>query len=300
MADKRGSGGRPHDCSQDTDKPKSQAFPSPHTELNHIYGSPDAYESRRKQKLTEREINAISNTPQYLRWSETPITFDRSDHPDHLPHPGRYPLVLDPIVEGVRLKRVLIDGGSALNILFSKTFKDTGLPRSMLRPSKSPFHGVIPGTSSTPLGQVTLPVTFGDPENFRTESIAFEVADFETAYHAILGRPAMAKFMAIPHYAYAMMKMPGPNAIISLRADIDQSFACDKESCDMAQSIEVSLQQQSVTASIADKEPSEPDLLAAKVPKRSMDSGSAPTKKVALDPLTPDKTVIIGAELGDK
>jgi hypothetical protein len=87
---------------------------------------------------------------------------------------------------------------------------------------------------------------------------------------------------------------------ISLWADIKQSFACDKESCDMAQSIEISLQQQPMTASIADKAPSEPHLPATKAPKHSMGSSSAPTKKVALDPLTLDKTVIIGAELGDK
>lgn len=52
---------------------------------------------------------------------------------------------------------------------------------------KSHFHGVIPGTSSIPLGQVTLLVTFGSPDNFRTENVVFEVADFETAYQAIFG-----------------------------------------------------------------------------------------------------------------
>jgi hypothetical protein len=41
-------------------------------------------------------------------------------------------------------------------------------------------------------------------------NIQFEVADFETSYHAILGRPALAKFMAIPHYPYLLLKMPGP------------------------------------------------------------------------------------------
>jgi hypothetical protein len=73
-------------------------------ELNHIFGGPLAYESKRKQKLTEREINAVQpNTPQYLRWSETAIKFDRSDHPDRVVHPGRYPLVLDPVVRNVKL-----------------------------------------------------------------------------------------------------------------------------------------------------------------------------------------------------
>jgi hypothetical protein len=50
-----------------------------------------------------------------------------------------------------------------------------------------------------PLGSVVLPVTFGETkENYRTEYIKFEVADLETSYHAILGRPAIAKFMAVP------------------------------------------------------------------------------------------------------
>src|SRR6266542_4626455 len=186
-----------------------------------IYGGTDAYESKRKQKLTAREINAITPaTPKYLKWLEIPITFGRADHLDHVPHPGRYPLVLDPIVRTVKLNRVLIDGGSGLNILLAKTLDDMKIPRSNLNQSSSPFHGVIPGTSAIPLGEISLPVTLGTRENFRTENISFEVADFEMAYHAILGRPALAKFMAVPYYTYVIMKLPGPNGIISLRGDV--------------------------------------------------------------------------------
>ena len=65
-----------------------------------------------------------------------------------------------------------------------------------------------------------MPVTLGSRENFRTEDISFEIADFEAAYHAILGRPALTKFMAVPHYTYILMKLPGPNGIISLRGDV--------------------------------------------------------------------------------
>ena len=51
-------------------------FPDPEHQLNMIYGGSDAYESKRKQKLTAREINAvIPATPKYLKWSEAPITF---------------------------------------------------------------------------------------------------------------------------------------------------------------------------------------------------------------------------------
>src|SRR6266498_1605401 len=105
-----------------------------------IYGGSDAYESKRKQKLTAREINTITpTTPKYLKWLEAPITFGRADHPDHVPHPGRYPLVLDQIVRTVKLNRVLIDGGSRLNILFANTLDDMKIPRSELNRSSSPF-----------------------------------------------------------------------------------------------------------------------------------------------------------------
>src|SRR5438132_11832758 len=176
-------------------------------------------------------------TPKYLKRSEVTITFDRSDHPDNIPHPGHYPLVLDPIVRTVKLNRVLVDSGSGLNILFAKTLDDMKISRSELKRSRAPFHGVIPGTSATPLGTIKLPVTFGSRENFRTEDITFEVADFEAAYHAILGRLALAKFMALPHYTYMLMKLPGPNGVISLRGDVCRSFDCDQESCTLAKNI---------------------------------------------------------------
>src|SRR5438128_8755781 len=143
-------------------------IPDPEQQLNMIYGGSAAYESKRKQKLTAREINAvIPATPKYLKWSETPITFGRADNPDHVPYPGRYPLVLDPIVQTVKLNRVLIDDGSGLNILFAKTLDHMKIPRSELKRSSAPFHGVIPGTSAIPLGQISLPITLGSRENFR-------------------------------------------------------------------------------------------------------------------------------------
>jgi hypothetical protein len=57
-------------------------------------------------------------TLEYLKWSEVPITFDHSDHPDFVPKPGQYPLIVCPIVKYVKLNRFLMDGASSLNILF--------------------------------------------------------------------------------------------------------------------------------------------------------------------------------------
>jgi hypothetical protein len=77
------------------------------------------YEPKRKQKLTTQEVLVVGPaTPEYLRWSKVPITFDHGDHPDFIPKIGRYPLIVCPIVKDVKLNRVLVDGGSSLNLLF--------------------------------------------------------------------------------------------------------------------------------------------------------------------------------------
>jgi hypothetical protein len=89
--------------------------------------------------------------------------------------------------------------------------------------------------ATIPLGSVVLPVTFGETmENYCTEYIKLEVVDFETSYHAILGRPAIAKFMAVPHYTYLVLKMPSPAGVLSLQGDLNISFDCDTEAVELA------------------------------------------------------------------
>jgi hypothetical protein len=82
-----------------------------------------------------------------------------------------------------------------------------------------PFFGIVPTEGEYPLGHIYMPVTFGTPENYRIEFLRFEVANFECGYNAMIGRPGLAKFMAIPHYTYMILKMPGPQGIITVRAD---------------------------------------------------------------------------------
>ena len=69
-------------------------------------------------KVINHEVNMVAPaTPNYLKWSQT-ATFDQSDHPTHIATPGRQALVVDQVVEGTRLTKVLMDGGSGLNILY--------------------------------------------------------------------------------------------------------------------------------------------------------------------------------------
>jgi hypothetical protein len=179
--------------------------------------------SKREQKATRREVMSIEPAvPTPLRWSEVPITFSRADQWTSFSEPGRFPLVLKPVVAGSRLNKVLIDGGSRLNVLFTKTLKKMKLNIThMLTKSTSPFYGIVPRNAAIPLGSLVLPVTFGESrDNYRTEYVKFEVADFEMSYHAILGRLAIVKFMAVPHYTYLVLKMPSLAGVLSLQGDL--------------------------------------------------------------------------------
>jgi len=171
---------------------------------------------------------------------------------------------------------------------------------SLLTPSKAPFYGIVPGNSSTPIGSVTLPVTFGTKQNFRTEYIKFEVAKFESSYHAILGRPALAKFMVVPHYVYLLLKMLGNTGVISLRGDLLKSFECDKEAIDHASTIRVPSSVSEILA--AAKLLSLKESMPSKKPSQSSvkPTNGVGTKTIQLQEGDDSKTAIIGAGLGDK
>jgi hypothetical protein len=140
------------------------------------------------------------------------------------------------VVAGSKLNKVLINGGSGLDVLFTKTLKKMKLDIThMLTKSTLPFYGIVPGNAAIPLGSVVLPVTYGETrDNYRTEYVKFEVADFETSYHAILGRPAIAKFMSVPHYTYLVLKMPSPAGVLSMQGDLKISFYCDTKAVELA------------------------------------------------------------------
>ena len=120
-------------------------------------------------------------TPRYLNWSQYPIQFSREDQWTSVGNVGHYPLVLDPTIVDMTVMKVLIDGGARLNIIFFfRNLRKMGLQLvGMITPTSTPFYGIVPDKTAMPLGQITLPVTFGTPLNYRTEFIKFKVADFE-------------------------------------------------------------------------------------------------------------------------
>jgi hypothetical protein len=105
-----------------------------------------------------------------------------------------------------------------------------------LKPTDCSFHGIIPGSANYPLGQIALDVCFGNRLNYRWEKLEFEVIDWPSQYHAILRQPAFYRFMAVPHYTYRVLKMPGPKGIITVKGSFELCDIWDKEFHNMAQS----------------------------------------------------------------
>jgi hypothetical protein len=85
------------------------------------------------------------------------------------------------------------------------------------------------------MDRVQLEVFFEEKGNSRREPIWFEVVDISSPYHALLGRPALAKFMAVLHYAYLKMKLPGPKGVITVSGCFKKSLECAKASSQLAE-----------------------------------------------------------------
>jgi hypothetical protein len=273
---------------------KEEEFPEVHGCFM-IYGGQMANASARHRKQERREVCVVKvETLVYLDWSDKPITFDQGDHPDCVPSPGRYPLVVDPIIGNARLTKVLMDGGSSLNIIYVETLGLLGIDLSMIRAGAAPFHGIVPGKRVLPLGQLDLPVCFETPSNFWKETLTFDVVGFRGTYHAVLGRPCYAKFMVVPNYTYLKLKMPGPNGTITVGSTYRHAYECDVECMEYAEAIAES------EALITDL-----DCLSKEAPDARRRAGNfepaEAVKSVALDPINDvGKKVRVGSKLDPK
>jgi hypothetical protein len=273
-------GGRARDDDKKEDH-RAGEFPEVH-DCFMIYGGQVANASARHRKQERREVCSIKvAAPVYLDWSDKPIIFDQGDHPDR-------------VIGNVRLTKVVMDGGSSLNIIYAETLGLLRIDLSLVRASAAPFHGIIPRKRVQPLGQLDLPVCFGTPSNFRRETLMFEVVGFRGTYHAVLGRPCYAKFMAVPNYTYLKLKMSGPNGVITVGPTYRHAYECDVECVEYAEALAES------EALIADLES-----LSKEAPDVKHHAGNfEPAETVKSVPLDPSndasKQIRIGSELDPK
>jgi hypothetical protein len=152
-----------------------------------------------------------------LKWFTNKIGFDEEDHPISTKVVGTIPLLCTPTINNIAVNLTLIDGGAGLNIISVEVFEKMQVTYHRHMPTW-PFFGVTEG-STTPIGQVRLPITFGPRDNYRTESLDFNVAYIALPYNAILGYIALARFMAATHHGFNVLKIPSANGTITVRCN---------------------------------------------------------------------------------
>jgi hypothetical protein len=192
-----------------------------------MYGGSRELTSRRNIKSLRREVlSATLGVPKaapHQRWRSTTISFGASDCPENMAGASILPLITTPVIANMKLHHVLIDGGAGLNVISHAAFKQLQILGSRVGPSR-PFSRVGPQLVY-PLGSITLPVTFGTEEKFRTKNIQFDVAEVNLPFNAIIGRPTLYRFMAIAHYGYLVLKMPSPAGVLTVRGDRPAALA---------------------------------------------------------------------------
>lgn len=112
--------------------------------------------------------------PSRLCWVDNPVCFDSSDLPENNKRPGRYPLLVAPIIDTVHVHRVLVDGRSSFSIITNKTLDRMHVSHDRIRPTSRPFYGILQGTAHGQVGQIVFPVIFGEGENYRRDLCTFE------------------------------------------------------------------------------------------------------------------------------
>jgi hypothetical protein len=245
------------------------------------------FETKKQRNNYFRSVNTIINDGPAAQpeWTKVPITFTEEDfklksaiHNDAM--------VIEVNIAGWIIRKVLVDNGNSTDILFLKTFEKIYLSQHMLHPSEYPLQD-FRGKPIKPLGKISLPVSFGDLDNARTETLTFDVVDIYHPYLAIFGRGFMNKFDAVIRQQFLCMKIPGPKGVITIFDDQQEARNIEKGHTPGQANV-----YQLKTAE-EKKEPYEE----TKRDKEKIEiAADGETKKVYLDDM-PDRAVTIGAHL---
>jgi hypothetical protein len=148
-------------------------------------GSAMEFKTKKQRNNYFRSVNTIINDGPAARpeWAKVPITFTEEGfklksmiHNDAM--------VIEVNIVGWIIGKVLVDNGSSEDILFLKTFEKMNLSQHMLHPPEDPLQG-FGGKPIKLVGKISLPVSFGDLDNARIETLTFDVVDI---YHPYLAR----------------------------------------------------------------------------------------------------------------
>nr|XP_051202482.1 uncharacterized protein LOC127316104 [Lolium perenne] len=150
------------------------------------------------------------------------------------------------------------------------------------------------------MGKGWVDVLFGGRDNCHVENILFEVVDLDSRYHALLGRPTFAKFMASTDTAYLKMMIPASNGPITVVGNYKVSMETASAESNLAESLVIAEEKRRIQTAVALAQSSQLNLAALSSPLGGTAfKPSKETKDIMLDPAYPECTVRIGAGLSE-
>ena len=104
--------------------------------------------------------------------------------------PHNDPLVIMLTIKGFTTKKILVDNGSSVEIIYLPAFQQLKLDLGRLRPFDSPLVS-FSGDIVYPKGIVTLTVIVGIYLRQLTRQLDFLVVDCPSSYNVIIGMPML-------------------------------------------------------------------------------------------------------------
>jgi hypothetical protein len=143
--------------------------------------------NNKKKKEAQRRVQHVGVQGPFIKskWSHIPITFSQEDL-QLKDYPHNDAMVISCVIKGFLVHNVLVDTGSAADIIFAKAFRQMQEPEDKIHDATHPLCG-FRGRQIATLSKITMPVTFDIVHNTRTEQVVFDIVDMEYPYNAIIG-----------------------------------------------------------------------------------------------------------------
>ncbi|KAL2505919.1 Uncharacterized protein Adt_21540 [Abeliophyllum distichum] len=217
----------------------------PIREIDTIYGGPyiggqsrNAQKSYAKEAEEKLEMNWLINSRPSSSSKVDPISFTEEDMKGvHYPHCDA--LVVRAVVARNGLGRMLVDNGSSVNVIFTSTYEQMNIDVP-LEPSTEPLYGFT-GDCVTPKGIIRLAVTMGEEPLAAHTFMEFLVVDRRSAYHGVLGRPALKELWAVTSIHHLCMKFPTEGGIATVRGNQPEARKCYRNALRKAEKKEVNM-----------------------------------------------------------
>ncbi|XP_043812713.1 uncharacterized protein LOC122723681 [Manihot esculenta] len=174
--------------------------------INMTVGGTGGRMSRRGKKRGRDGEGSSAEVMQVVEHSPVTISFSPEDAQGvQMPHDDA--LVIEAVIHNYRVRKVLVDNGSKVNLLPYRVFQQMRIPEEQMVRDQVPMKG-IGGVPIPVEGKVKLALTLGEAPLTRTHYAVFLVVKLPLNYNAILERPALYDFEVVTSIRYLAMKFP--------------------------------------------------------------------------------------------